>query len=71
MNRGCQAIRRQETQYKREKSKEKKHSKPRKEDSFPSNGRQFCYEENLSMAWGKPQQMKMTVEINSNLKYAI
>jgi hypothetical protein len=24
-----------------------------------------------SMAWGKPQQMEMTAEINSNLKYAI
>jgi hypothetical protein len=30
-----------------------------------------CYEENLSMARGKPQQTEMTAEINSNLKYAI
>jgi hypothetical protein len=30
-----------------------------------------CYEENIFLARGKPQQMKMTVEINSNLKYAI
>jgi hypothetical protein len=37
----------------------------------PQYGRQFCYEENHSMAWGKPQQMEMTAEINSNLKYAI
>jgi hypothetical protein len=31
----------------------------------------WCYEENHSMAWGKPQQTEMTAEINSNLKYAI
>jgi hypothetical protein len=31
----------------------------------------LCYEENLSMVRGKPQQMEMTAEINSNLKYAI
>jgi hypothetical protein len=30
-----------------------------------------CYEENISMARGKPQQMKMTAEIKSTLKYAI
>jgi hypothetical protein len=30
-----------------------------------------CYEENLSMARGKPQQTEMTAEINSILKYAI
>ena len=30
-----------------------------------------CYEENHSMAWGKPQQMEMTAKINSNIKYAI
>jgi hypothetical protein len=30
-----------------------------------------CYEENLSMARGKPQQTEMTAEINSNLRYAI
>jgi hypothetical protein len=29
-----------------------------------------CYEENHSMAWGKPQYMEMNAEINSNLKYA-
>jgi hypothetical protein len=33
--------------------------------------KEFCYEENHSMAWGKPQQTEMTAEINSNLKYAI
>jgi len=31
----------------------------------------FCYEENLSMDRGKPQQTEMTVEINSILKYFI
>jgi hypothetical protein len=30
-----------------------------------------CYEENISMARGKPQQMEMTAEINSILKYDI
>ena len=30
-----------------------------------------CYEENHSMAWGKPQQTEMTAKINSNIKYAI
>jgi len=30
-----------------------------------------CYEENLSMARGKPQHMEMTSEINSIIKYAI
>ena len=30
-----------------------------------------CYEENISMARGKQQQMKMTAEIKSTLKYAI
>jgi hypothetical protein len=30
-----------------------------------------CYEENISMARGKPQQMKMTAEIKSNPRYAI
>jgi hypothetical protein len=59
MNIGCQAIRRQETQYKREQSKEKKHSKARKRRFYPQYGRQFYYEENLSMAWGKPQQKEM------------
>jgi hypothetical protein len=29
------------------------------------------YEENLSMARGKPQPAEMTTEINSNLRYAI
>jgi hypothetical protein len=29
------------------------------------------YEENLSMARGKPQQTKMTAKIKSNLKYYI
>jgi hypothetical protein len=24
----------------------------------PQYGHQLCYEENLSMAWGKPQQME-------------
>jgi len=31
----------------------------------------ICYEENLFMAWGKPQQTQMTAEINSNPRYAI
>jgi len=30
-----------------------------------------CYEENLSMVRGKPQQMEWQAEINSNPKYAI
>jgi hypothetical protein len=30
-----------------------------------------CYEENHSMAMGKPKQMEMTAEINSKPKYAI
>ena len=30
-----------------------------------------CYEENHSMVWGNPQHKEMTVEINSNIKYAI
>jgi hypothetical protein len=33
--------------------------------------KKICYEENLSMARGKPQQKEMTAEINSILKYAI
>jgi hypothetical protein len=70
MNRGCQAIRGQETQYKREKSKEKNTPNPEKKIS-PQYGRQFCYKENHSMSWGKPQQMEMTTEINSNLRYSI
>ena len=37
---------------------------------YPQYGRQFCYKENHSMAWGKPQQTEITVEINSNLNYA-
>jgi hypothetical protein len=36
INRGFQAIIRQETQYKRELIKGKKHSKSQKEDSLPS-----------------------------------
>jgi hypothetical protein len=30
-----------------------------------------CYEENISMASGKLQQTEITIEINSNLRYAI
>jgi hypothetical protein len=30
-----------------------------------------CYEENISIARGKPQQTDMVVEINYNLKYTI
>jgi hypothetical protein len=30
-----------------------------------------CYEENLSMARGKPQQTEMNAKINSNIRYAI
>jgi hypothetical protein len=36
VNRGCQAIIRQETQYKREQSKEKNTPNPEKEDFIPS-----------------------------------
>ena len=36
VNRGYQAIIRQETQHEREKSKEKNTPNPKKEDSFPS-----------------------------------
>jgi hypothetical protein len=36
---------------------------PKKKKRFiPQYGRQFCYEENLSMARGKPQQREMTKE---------
>jgi hypothetical protein len=42
-----------------------------KRRSYPRYGRQFCYEENISMERGKPQQMEMTTEINSNPRYAI
>jgi hypothetical protein len=38
---------------------------------FSTTKVEYCYEENLSMARGKPQQMEMTAEINSNLRYAI
>ena len=34
---------------------------------FPS----IYYEENISMARGKPQKKEMTAEINSNLRYDI
>jgi hypothetical protein len=34
----------------------------------PQYGLQFYYEENLSMARGKPKQTKMTAKINSILK---
>ena len=30
-----------------------------------------CYEENISMARGKPKQTEMSAEINSNIKYVI
>ena len=36
VNRGCQAMIRQETQQEREKSKEKNTPNPKKEDSIPS-----------------------------------
>jgi hypothetical protein len=32
--------------------------KTQKEKIIPQYGHQFCYEENLSMAWGKPEQTK-------------
>jgi hypothetical protein len=38
---------------------------------YPQYGHQLCYKENISMAWGKPQQTEMTTEINSNIKYSI
>ena len=71
MNRGYQAFIRQENQYKQEQSKEKNTPNPEKIIFYPQYGRQFCYEENLSMARGKPQQMEMIAEINSILKYTI
>ena len=38
---------------------------------FLQYGRQFCYEKNISMARGKPQQKEMNAEIKSNIMYAI
>jgi hypothetical protein len=43
-----------ETQANREQVKEKKTLQTPNKRSIPS----ICYEENLSMAWGKPQQTK-------------
>jgi hypothetical protein len=62
---------RQETQYERDQTKEKNTPNPEKRIFYPQYGHQFCYEENLSMARGKPQQTEMTAEINSILKYVI
>jgi hypothetical protein len=43
-----------ETQANREKIKNENTPNPKKEDP-PQYGRYFCYEENISMEWGKPQ----------------
>ena len=39
------------------KSRRKTLQTPKKKIN-PQYGRQLCYEENLSMAWGKPQKME-------------
>jgi hypothetical protein len=69
-NIGCQATNNTRNSGKQRENKGEKTPNTPKGRS-PQWSHQFCYEENLSMARGKPQQMERHPKINSNLKYAI